>query len=468
MLRAFALLLGSFLWSGIPAMGGTYYVAPLGTKVSGTPDGSMARPFLSVNAAFSSGKVSGGDVLLLGDGNYGELSTKMIASFDEPVIVMSQNGKGAHFDNILLGHGTHNLVLRNLSVWPSAAGKQEISHLVRAYKATSNITLDGLDIRGEENAGNYMEWDADKWNKYKYSAVLLQGPGSIVANSRMTGVYGGIMVEDNSQIINNVIDGYNGDGMRAFSNSVVRGNLVINAFSTDDNHADGFQSYSIGREGGVVTGLIVDGNTIIEWTGQSDHPLRATLQGIGLFDGMYKDLTITNNVVSVTHWHGISVYGAQGAKITNNIVVNGKGLPSKVPHIAVRSHKDGRPSTDVLVADNLAMSFDVANNVGNRIQVRGNSVIGYPERVFENPSAFDYRLKGSEFPDKTEVIPTLPPQDDLWKEGHDETFVPEDKQAGVAPPKGDTAVAPVPLPGAGLLLFGALSGLAVLRGSRSA
>lgn len=466
MLRVFALLMGLFLWSGLPAMSGTYYVAPPGTKVSGPSDGSQARPFLSIDAAFRSGKIRGGDTLLLKDGAYGELRTKGNASFNTPVTIMSENGKGAHFDRVLLTQNTSNLVLRNLSVWPSDPAKG-VPYLVRAYDTTSKITIDGLDIRSEANAADYMKWSADHWNARKYSAVLLQGPGSVVARTTATGVYHGIMVGNDSQIIDNLIDGFNGDGMRAFSRSVVRGNRVFNAVKTDGNHDDGFQSFA--GKGSSVTGLVLDNNTIIEWMGPPDHPLRSKLQGIGLFDGVYKDLTITNNVVSVTHHHGISVYGAQGAKISENIVVDGRGQTGNSPYIAVRPNRDGKPSTNVVVSGNSAMSFHVESNARNRVEFRGNSIIGYPSRVFENPAAFDYRPKGSGILEKIEDIPPATPErieEEIPKGGSGEMLLdPEsdEQQAGVTPPADDVAVAPVPLPGAGLLLLGALGGLAVLQ-----
>ena len=392
MLKVVTVLLGLFAMSSVSAQSETYYVAPLGTTIAGTPVGTDALPFASVEAAFASGKVKGGDTLLLKDGAYGAVTISANAAFDVPVTIMSQNAKAAQFDSILLAQTTRKLILKNLSVWPRDPAISS-AYLVRAYTTVSDITVDGLDIRSEVGANEFMQWDAAKWNARKFSGVMLQGTRSLVTRSRLTGIYHGIMVGDDSQIINNVINGFNGDGMRAFIRSTVRGNRVSNCVVTDDNHDDGFQSFSGATW--TVTGLVLDSNVIVEWTGAADHPLRCTLQGIGLFDGPYDNLTIVNNLVSTTHSHGISVYGARGAQIINNTVVNNRGSTDLRPFIAVYSRKDGTPPTDVLIANNLAMSMEGGASAENRVEFRNNSVIGTPSLKFQNPAAFDYRPKAS-------------------------------------------------------------------------
>ncbi len=409
MLKVFTLLLGLFAIFSGPALSETYYVVPLGAVASGTPDGTATTPFLSIDAAFASGKVKGGDTLLLKDGAYGAITIKANAAFDAPVTIMSQNAKAAQFDSVLLAQATRNLVLRNLSIWPRdpAVGA---AYLIRSYDTTSGITLDGLDIRSELDAAAYMKWDAAKWEARKFSGVLLEGPRSLVTGSKLTGVDHGIMVADDSQIINNVVEGFDGDAMRAFSRSTVRNNRILNCVATDENHDDGFQSFQ--SDGVPVTDLVVDSNVIIEWVGSQDHPLRCSLQGIGLFDGPYDNLTVVNNLISVSHYHGISACGARGARIINNTVVNIRGLVGTAPWIEIYPRKDGTPSTDVLVANNVAMSLQGTASTVDRVEFRNNSTIGTPSLVFENPAAFDYRPKTSSgFIDTAD--PTVAPAKDL-------------------------------------------------------
>lgn len=410
MLKVTSLVLGLLAVLCGPVLSATYYVAPSGAKVSANPDGSEKSPFPSIGAALGSKKITGGDTVLLLDGSYGDVEIKANAVFDVPVTIMSKNGKAAHFDSIELGQKTRNLVLRNLSVWPrnpaTAKGK-----LVYALGTTSYITIDGLDIRSEKDALNYMQWDAARWEARKYMGVHLQGRHSLVVRTKATGVYHGIVIGEDSMVLDSIVDGFNGDGMRAFSRSVVRGNRISNSVDTDDNHDDGFQSF-VPKGGTVVTGLVLDGNTIIEWTGQPDHPLRDNLQGIGLFDGFYENLTIVNNLVAVSHTHGISVYGTRGARIINNTVVNIRDYTVPTPRIGVKDHKNGEPSLDVLIANNVAMSIGGAANEKNRIVFRNNSAIGKPSMVFENPAAFNYFPKASSgFVDTAE--PSVAPGTDI-------------------------------------------------------
>ncbi len=100
-------------------------------------------------------------------------------------------------------------------------------------------------------------------------------------------------------------------------------NALVGA-PADGNHDDGFQSWSVGP-GGVGTGEVRDvvlrGNVILN-NEDPDHPLHATLQGIGCFDGLFVDWVVENNVVITDHWHGISLYGAIGGRIVNNSVID--------------------------------------------------------------------------------------------------------------------------------------------------
>lgn len=424
MLRVATLLLGLFALSCGPAQSETYYVAPLGATIAGTPAGTDALPFPSIDAALASGKVKGGDTLLLKDGAYGPVTVQGNAAFDVPVTIMSLNGKAAHFDNIQLAQNTRNLTLRNLSVWPRNPSSIGPHSLVRAYTTTSNITVDSLDIRSEENAAEFMQWDAAKWAARKFNGIVLEGPRGIAIRNTLTAIYTGIYLGEDSQIIDNIINGFNGDGINAVSRTTVRGNRILNCVYTDDNHDDGFQSFA--SNGGSITDLVLDSNVIIEWNGATDHPLRGALQGIGLFGGPYVNLTIVNNLVSVAHSHGISIYGAKGASVLNNTVVNIRGLSGTIPYIAVVPLNDGTPPTDVLTANNIAMSIQGAASATNRIVFRNNSVIGTPSLVFQNPAAFDYRPKAtSGYIDSADAT-VAPPKDVMG----------QDRPGGVLPDRG--------------------------------
>ncbi len=225
------------------------------------------------------------------------------------------------------------------------------------------------------------------------NGFYLDGSHFIVRNNTVTGVLNGIQALGSDILVqNNVIDGFIQDGMDwAGSNSTFRGNLVKNVVETTFGfHSDGFQSFT-GGGGAAYSGLTLENNTIIEWTYDLSSPLRGGLQGIGMFDGWYDNLIIRNNVVVTDMGHGISVYGTHNATIVNNTVVSISGMPAKWPWIMVTTLKDGSPSQNVLVANNVAMAMSVPSDPVTNIVATNNSVIVDPALAFKDVKNFNYR-----------------------------------------------------------------------------
>ncbi len=191
-----------------------------------------------------------------------------------------------------------------------------------------------------------------------------------------------------------MIDGFSADGLRGlgdggwFEYNVVKNALV--GAPADGNHDDGFQSWSVGP-GGVGTGEVRDvvlrGNVFLN-NENPDHPLHATLQGIGCFDGLFVDWVVENNVVVTDHWHGISLYGAIGGRVVNNTVLDLNGVSPGPPWIMLNS-SDGTPSQNVLVRNNLATDYSLA---GTGIVADHNVEIADAAALFVAPP-FDLHLK---------------------------------------------------------------------------
>lgn len=378
---------------GAPTLAEIYYVAPPGAVIAGTPDGTEALPFPSLTAAFESGRIAGGDTILLKEGNYGDVEVRG-RIFDTPVVIASQLRRTAHLDSLLIAGGSRNLTFQRLSVWPRDPAKGKLQ-LVRAYADTSDITIERFRIMGAADGENFMSWDAATWEARLFDGILLQGPRSLAIRNRLTAVNMGVSIAGaDSQALRNTVNGFNGDGLRGLGdNNVIQSNKVFNCVATNGNHDDGMQSFA--GPSGRVNNLVIDSNAIVEWTGAEDHPLRCTLQGIGLFDGFFDNLVVTNNLIATTNYNGLTVLGARKARVVNNTVVNGRGQTSKFPWLMLGPHKNGTPSSDTVVANNLAMSFMGASSPQQRVEFLDNSVIGTPGAMFENPFAFDYRPKAA-------------------------------------------------------------------------
>lgn len=386
-----SMILVAAIVSGKQVKSETYYVAPIGAASLATPDGTLARPFKSLGDALYGGKVKGGDSLLLMDGNHGSFAFYQLA-FDSTVTIASQNERRAHVDWISLRGRTTHLTFERLTIWSAENSGPPSGNLIETQSEAADIVFQDISVFGNADAANYLQWDAAKWNLGVSNGLSISGPRNIAQRNQITAVYMGItMTGDDSIALDNIIEGFNGDGLRALgTNNVLRGNLVKNCVTTDGNHDDGIQGFDL--IDGRIAGLVIDRNTILEWTAAPDHPLRCSLQGIFLGDAIYENLTVTNNIVSTTQYHGITVGGGHNARIVNNTVVNAKSITGPYPWLRIW---ETPAPVNVVVANNLAMSLSgPASNAGS-LTFLSNSVIGTPGAVFENPFTFDYRPKAS-------------------------------------------------------------------------
>ena len=362
--------------------------------------GALSSPlpgttYSSFNALLQSGKLTGGDRVFLLDGYHGQIAMNNL-KFSSPVTIAGMPGQTAQVEGINV-FGSTNIIFRDLKVWDTTPNTGSIAG-VRTYGGASDITFTNLDVRSVANAGNYMQWTLADWNANKRGGFLVDGPRISIIGNRVTGTAAAIFaLGPNALIENNTIDGWGDDGMRALGdNSVVRGNKLQNCFHISANHDDGFQSFSRGPTGavgaGTVSNLTIENNKIYEWRSSSTNPLRCKLQGIGMFDGMYANTIIRNNVISVSGYHGITIAGAKGAKIVQNTVINPSGAATTYPFIKVSPHKNGTLSSDVTAANNTANNILVKANSTRRNVVVNNIVVTNPATEFTSIKNQDYTL----------------------------------------------------------------------------
>lgn len=382
-----ALLAGLALFT-LPAAAATYYVAPIGAVIPALPDGTRDKPFASTDTALQSGKLKGGDIVLLMDGVHPAL--RISTTFASPITFKSENGRRARVDSISLSSLAKNIVIQDLKVW-SDKPISNFSPLVSTAQTTSDIEFIRLDVRGGEKAYDYLTWSATDWKMKAPSGIFLTGPRQSVRHSTFTGVYFGIVLGGSeTSAVANRVDGFAGDGMRGFGpNNSFRDNEIVNCVSIDGNHADGFQSFSSGS----IIGITLERNRFIEWTHDPNHPLRCALQGIGLFEGLYENFRIVNNVVAGRLGHGITIYGGKNVQIINNTVVHIDGDQPGWPWIGVFPSKTGRASENVLVVNNLAMGYQGASDATHNIVFKANRIVRSVAVAFPAWRKFDYMLR---------------------------------------------------------------------------
>lgn len=338
--------------------GEVLWVDPAGDPVNAT--GERLRPFPSIAEALGSQQVSaGGEVKLLA-GDYGDILIAD-ANFKVPVLIVAEAGASVHATSVKV-QTSSNIVLDGLSVWPLQPAND--IELVGTDANSTDIIFRNFDIRGRESADEYPTWNKQEWLDWRYAGVYLRGPSNALESSNITGVgFAVATTGKDARVENTTIRGFSGDAIRGLGdNSVYRGNRISDCVLVDENHADAFQSWSIGPDRkpgtGMVRGLVLDANLIYEWSNPVLSPLRCSLQGIGMFDGPYEGTIVQNNIIVVTAYHGIMIMGAIDSRIVNNTVVNALGPSRKEPWIGVSEHKNKTIKAERnIIANNITHSI---------------------------------------------------------------------------------------------------------------
>jgi hypothetical protein len=374
----------------VPAVGAAdFYVDPLAGSDAG--DGSAANPWRTLQAVIEGRKVEtrnwatlpyapgaalvtvnagapvrAGDTLWLRSGYHGAVVIQ--GAYNARRITVGAQPGHVPLLRSLLVQGAQNWTFRGLSISPSHAPPLSAITIVNVrdhsfYGPAWDVTVEGCDIFSVADAA---AWTAADWVNVASSGVGIGGERITLRDSRVRNVRFGVSVSGRrARVQRNVVDGFSADGLRGlgddglFEYNLVQNNYVGDA--ADSNHDDGFQSWSVGPGGvgtGEVRGVVLRGNVFVN-DRVASHPLRSSMQAIGCFDGFFVGWVVENNVVVTDHWHGISFLGMRDSRIVNNTVIDMNAVTPGPPWIMVAPHKDGRPSENVVVRNNLATDYSL-------------------------------------------------------------------------------------------------------------
>jgi hypothetical protein len=342
MRRILILVVSAVLIIPAAVYGATFYCDPAQGSPQG--DGSAARPWRTVEEVLAArlvqfcdkdGKpanpnapVKPGDTVLLRSGWHGAIRIARGYN-DRPITIAADTGHAPQVGWIEIGEG-RKWVVRGLTVSPSLAPTppdRRRDHLV---------TLG--EHGGEESAELVVEdcfiysvldtsaWTGKDWVEKPASGIWLgrHGRAHVARNNYVLNTRFGInLCAPECLCEGNVVANFSADGIRATRDGqVVQYNVIKNNFvgsrDGDANHDDGIQVFLFNVGTGTVRNITLRGNIIL--ARETDGlPFPNPLQGIGCFDGPLVNFTVEKNVVCVNHYHGVSLYDAQGCTIRDNV-----------------------------------------------------------------------------------------------------------------------------------------------------
>lgn len=390
--------------------GNTFYVDPV--NGSGAGDGSEANPWGTLQQVIEGGlietwnrpegdpdrvqvnsgaPVKAGDMLVLKEGFHGVVYIREMYN-DSPITIRAAANEAAVIKYVrVLSSGNWRFDGLHVTMEQSLSDFENVPLFrVESYEYGRST---GIEVYNSKlyTVSDISNWNITDWNEVALSAMNIDGDNITIRNNFIANIDFGISVGGSFNTISrNTVKNFAGDGMRGNGNDLLfEENLIKNSYDVNDNHDDGFQSFSVNGQPDRER-VTLRRNVILNYD-DPDRDFIGSLQGIGCFDGFYRNWLVEKNLVIVDHWHGISLYGTTDTVVQNNIVADINTLEPGPPWIMIHDHKDGRPSENVIVRNNIAHTYSLS---GNNITNENNREITVEERdtLFVDPDNLDFRL----------------------------------------------------------------------------
>ena len=324
-------LVGTYpVYSGCEAPASSYlrtiYIDPIhGSDTTG--DGTQARPYRVLQNFFDTSKYQSGDHIILMPGDNGALYLSYYGWAD-----LTTQSRWIWID-FQSGATATSIELRDVSRF--LITKPEISTSAKTLIALSNNDNVVIADGNLYTVKNTSSWTANDWINTAANAIFGRNVHCVsILRNTLSNVRVGIGILNDDAVANpnfsamaliqdNTLRDYSGDGIDPnASDELIYNNLITGERVTDAdgdwNHDDAIQ---ISANSGPIDNVIVDHNWVQD-VDVANAPFQAAAQGITNFDGLINHLRITNNMVLVGAYHGITVNGAPGAVVSGNTVAH--------------------------------------------------------------------------------------------------------------------------------------------------
>jgi len=376
-----------------PIPADAFHLDPVSGSLSG--DGSAADPWPGLQDVIEAGlmaQVQPGDTLVLHEGLHGDVS--LSGDNADFITITRAPGELPRLERLVNREGSRWRV-RGLTISPSFAAVPYSGTIVSIGESgpSSELIVEDCFVYTELDSSG---WTAQQWMDAN-SGVLLgrDGTNLTVRNTHVLNTrFGIVLTSYDSQCEGNIVSDFSADGIRVTRDGItVEDNVIKNVYVSDAdgdaNHDDAIQCFLFNVGTGTVRNVTVRGNIVINREDDA-QPFPNTLQARGFFDGPLVDFLVEDNVILTIHWHGVSLYDAQGSTIRNNVCYSRWDDPPK-PWVML-GEKLGMASGNT-VTDNYAHSF---NFDADPAVTESNNQLVTPEifdaRIAERAAAIDARF----------------------------------------------------------------------------
>lgn len=251
------------------------------------------------------------------------------------------------------------------------------------------------DIRFENNtfvnASHGFHTGEDDGTELGGSLGLVRDSRGIVfSGNEVSNYYQGLAVVDSigSVITDNTFSHMTGDGVRlsGVQDTLIEGNVFtdFNGSTQDINHSDMIQVWSAPYNKLNTENLTIRGNIFNSSDGVATQTIFIKNENFTQTGVKYQNITVADNTIYNGHFHGVTIYDANGVVVANNTILWNQnammqstptnGPVTSAPAIQLYDVKDGI----------------VTGNIVSSIHASGNSVSNNVILEFENVAAENY------------------------------------------------------------------------------
>jgi hypothetical protein len=358
-------------------------------------DGSAQKPYKDLASFMDStlkNNLKGNEELVLRRGNHGYVNIQNLLNRDF-IQITPYPGESPIIQTMQVSKA-NKLIFKGLRFTPYAMKEKMNGTIVTVDPSSSNVVfLNNSFFTTYDTA----KWTDQDWNNKTYGGLFTRSSCTTVVGNSFFNLHSGYRNGSNQSVMTgNLFKDIVNDSVNFHaSHQLIQHNVVLYGRNNSYNykyHSDGMQGWT----NNVATtnrNIVIDGNLVAHYIPlykDKDKKVRdafAYRQGISIFDGMWDNVTISNNIVITNAFCAMSYLGLANSRIFNNTLLSSD--PENIDaEMMVLDSKEGRRSVNVAVSNNIAHVLRVGKGVDY-----DHNVIVKDIKVFAGKNTFYTRTK---------------------------------------------------------------------------